>query len=221
MRTAVPGIALIAGAAMALAGCSSPRHAAPVPVIPAARIQASLLTPADVGFTGGAYETVPASTDPLPCAATGSKSVNELVPATSRAGAIISSNALQAALAEEVRVYKNTITADAALRTVEDGFNCSTGHLTADSGPRQELVIQTPADILKQLIQDPVLAKANIRSAEAWHAATDTVQLAVIAVVQGRSLVLFTYQTTFGTTDPKLETPADVIEKGMSKVVKS
>jgi hypothetical protein len=220
------GTALLVGAAtaaLALTGCSSSnkKAAAPATPIPAATIQASLLTPTDVGFTGGAYEIVPASTDTLPCADARTKPLNELVPAASRSGAVISSNALQAAIAEEVRVYKDQETANAALKIVEAGFDCATGQLAADSGPGEGLVIQNPEDILKQLTQEPALANADLRSAEVWHAATDTVQLAVIAVVQGRSLILFNYQTTFGSVDPKLETVADVIEKGMKKVVKT
>jgi len=221
MRVAVSGAALLVMLPIALAGCSSSGHPAPAPAISAATIQASLLTPKDIGFAGGAYEIVPASTDPLPCAASGTKSVNQQVPASSRSGAVISSNALQAALTEEVRVYSDRHTADAALHVFQAGFNCGTGHLTADSGPGEALTIQAPDSILTQLTKEPLLAKVNLRSAQVWRAATDTVQLSVIAVEQGRSLILFSYQTTFGSVNPKLETTADVIIKAIKKVVKT
>jgi hypothetical protein len=222
MRFAVPGSALIAGTLLlALTGCSSDHKSAPAKAIPAATIQASLLTPTDVGFTGGADEIVPASTDPLPCAAKGSKSVNEQVPASTRSGAVLSSNALQAALSEEVRIYKDEKTAGKALAIFEAGFGCATGHLASDSGEGEALTIQTPQSIATQLEQDPSLSTLKLQSAQVWHAATSEVQLAVIAVQQNRSLLLFTYQTTLGTTDPKLETVADVILEGLKKVVKT
>jgi hypothetical protein len=205
---------------VSVAACSS-SHSAPPPPVPAAKIQASLVTASDIGMAGGLDEAVPASSDPLPCAAPGSKSVNAVIPASSRAGVIISSDALQAAYAEEVRVFKDKATADRALNLVEAGFGCKTGHLAGnDGGDTDTLNIKSPVSILSQLTQAPALSAAGIRSAEVWHAGTNAVQIALVAVTQGRELILISYQSG-ATPSSKLESVADVIQKSIEKVIKT
>ena len=178
-----------------------------------------LVTPTDLKLTGATSTPAPNTNSPLPCAAAGSQSLNEQVPATVRAGTDITDDAVQAALSEEIRVYPDTATATRAFGVVNTGLSCKTGTLQSTGGSKVAYKIGTPEDLKTVVTDTPKLAEIEITDAKAWPGTAAGEEVDIVAVALGRTLVLFIFQSPVGADTSKLPAPQTVIQTALEKIV--
>jgi len=199
---------------------SSTAAATPTPsdTVGASDLAKALLTPTDIGVTGATSAPSSLVDRPLPCVADNAKSLNQQVPATVRAGVDITDDALQVALSEEIRLYSDVTTANAAFAAAQAGLNCTTGTLRPDTGSGIPAKIQAPADITADLAKDTKLQAGSVTVAKVWQATAAGNDIALIAVQIGRSLVLFSFQSLTGADTSKLPSPFAVIQAGLEKI---
>lgn len=180
-------------------------------------IERVLLTASDISPTATAAKA-PTVDNPLPCAATGSPSLNQRVPAQVRSGVDISDETKHTAVSEEIRVYQDIATAVRALTTAKDGLACSTGELRANDGTKLKVSITGPGAIVDGLKQDPKLAEAPIGQALTWSATSSDGEEFVFAAVQvGPSLVLMDFVAATKADESNLTDPQVLMERALEK----
>lgn len=200
---------------------SSAATPAPSESVSAADLSTALLTPADLGLTGAASQASKQTDNPLPCAAAGSKSLNQQVPATVRVGVDISDDALQIGLSEEIRLFADETTSTAAVTAAVAGLNCTSGSLIDDGGAAVPITIQPPVDIKADLAKDTKLADVTITAAQVWQGTASGEDIDLVVVQLGRSVVLFSFQSGTGADTSKLPNPLTVVDDALEKIISS
>jgi hypothetical protein len=192
----------------------------PSETVSIADLSKTLLTPADLALTGATSTASTSSEHPLPCDPDTGKSLNQQFPATARAGVDIADDALQAAVSEEIRLFSDVTTAASALGAAKTGLTCATGSVRSDAGalPAQ---IKAPVDISANLNSDAKLSGNPVTAALVWQATAGGNDLILAVIQEGRSLVLFTFQSPTGADVSKLPAPEAVIQAGLEKIVSS
>jgi hypothetical protein len=230
-------IAAVLAATVAAAGCSSSsgRAASSTPATSSAASSGPKSTPTDSSTPAvrdidrvllAASDISPTATatkartvdNPLPCAADGSRSLNQQVPAIVRSGIDISDTKLHAAVSEEIRVYQDISTAVHALSVAKDGLTCTAGVIRADDGTKLNVALSGPDDVLTDLKTDAKLAEVPIGSALTWAAHTaHGEQFVLVAAQIDRTLMLMVFYAASIADESNLPDPEVIMEKAIEK----
>lgn len=180
-------------------------------------IERVLLTASDISPTATAAKA-PTVENPLPCAASGSPSLNQRVPAKVRSGVDISDDTSHTAVSEEIRVYQDIATAVRALSTAKAGLACATGELRANDGTKLKVSIKGPGTDVEGLKQDPKLAEVPIGQAVTWSVtSTDGEEFVFAAMQVGPALVLMDFVAATKADESNLTDPQVLMQRAIEK----
>jgi hypothetical protein len=156
--------------------------------------------------------------NPLPCAAAGSASLNQQVPATVRAGVDIVDEKLNAAVSEEYRIFPDISTAVHAQSTAKDGLACAKGVLRTAGQADVPITLSGPDDITDQVKQDTKLIGVPVGTAFTFFGQTaDGAQYVFAAAQIDRTLLLMTFVAGSIADESNLPDPVSILQKAIEK----
>ena len=174
-----------------------------------AELDASLLTPADVGpgFTKAQFSP---SGDPLPCTPN-DPPLEQQFSSTLTGGTALADNPKAVAMSEDLRLYADPDTAEKVLQAAAKGLNCKQGKLNLTG---------TPEDVTFSAEQD---ATADTHSDDAISVQATSAQydIQLIGCKIGRLVVLFSFLGAKGADTSTLSNPITIAAKGIDKIKNS
>jgi hypothetical protein len=180
----------------------------------AAAVKGALLSGDDFGgdFAEGKFV---ASSNPLPCGAKGSKSLDKQAKPSLQAGTEIDSESLQAQFNEQIKVYSDAAAGKAASAIATKGLDCAKGSLYATDGTTVSITIDGPQDIASQV------DLSDIDSVTEWSVSSDDISGVLVAARFGASLALLTFVSPASTDPASLPDPLEVTVAALTKIINS